>query len=227
MAPDTPQLRWLRRAPEGIFPDMRTPRLGVLSGTFNPPTRAHLALAGAALEQLGLQEVLFVLPEVPPHKRELEATLADRSAMLMAALKGKTQFSAAMCTHGLFVDIHRAIAPEFPAGTEVFFLAGRDAAERILLHWPYDDPARALAEMFGRFQLGVASRGGQFRIPPDSPAHGYGGRVHNIALAGDVEAVSATLAREKLGRGEPVDHILPRAVADYIRANGLYVSPAG
>ena len=221
----TPQLRWLRRAPEGIDAPARAPRLGVLSGTFNPPTRAHLALGAAALEQLGLHEVLFVLPEAPPHKAELEATLADRSAMVMAALKGKPQFSAAMCTHGLFVDIHRALAAEFPAATEVFFLAGRDAAERILLHWPYDNPAAALAEMLERFQLGVASRGGEFRIPDTAPASAYAHRVHGISLAEEVEALSATLARDRLRRGEPVDSILPRAVADYIRANRLYAPP--
>jgi nicotinate-nucleotide adenylyltransferase len=35
-------------------------------------------------------------------------------------------------------------------------------------------------------------------------------------------AVSSTLVRERLTRGEPVDGLLPRAVAEYARARGLY-----
>ena len=137
-AREEPKLRWLRRAPAGIVtsasaggrPEPSAPRLGVLSGTFNPPTRAHLALAEHASRELRLDEVLFVLPETPPHKKQLEASLEDRAEMLLRALAGSKEFSAAIATHGLFLDIHRALAPHYPPGTRVFFLVGEDAAER-------------------------------------------------------------------------------------------------
>ena len=166
-AREEPKLRWLRRAPAGIVtsasaggrPEPSAPRLGVLSGTFNPPTRAHLALAEHASRELRLDEVLFVLPETPPHKKQLEASLEDRAEMLLRALAGSKEFSAAIATHGLFLDIHRALAPHYPPGTRVFFLVGEDAAERILLDWPYEDPAQALEEMFRRFEFAVARRG--------------------------------------------------------------------
>ena len=44
----------------------RPRRLGILPGTFNPPTRAHVALAEAALGEV--DEALFVLPRSFPHK---------------------------------------------------------------------------------------------------------------------------------------------------------------
>src|SRR4051794_41070698 len=47
---------------------MPAPRLGVLGGTFNPPHIAHLICAHEACEQLGLDRVLFVPANVPPHK---------------------------------------------------------------------------------------------------------------------------------------------------------------
>ena len=47
-------------------------RLGILPGTFNPPTLAHIALARAALAQV--DEVLFVLPREFPHKPYQGAT---------------------------------------------------------------------------------------------------------------------------------------------------------
>jgi nicotinic acid mononucleotide adenylyltransferase len=41
-------------------------RLGILPGSFNPPTRAHLALAEASLAEL--DEVVLVLPLSFPHQ---------------------------------------------------------------------------------------------------------------------------------------------------------------
>ena len=57
----------------------RPNRLGILPGTFNPVTVAHLALAHAALRHV--DEVVFVLPRVFPHKnytRRYHSTSASR-----------------------------------------------------------------------------------------------------------------------------------------------------
>ncbi len=59
-------------------------RLGILPGSFNPPTQAHLALALAALAnpQAGLDEVVLVLPSAFPHKTFDGATFTQRAQML-------------------------------------------------------------------------------------------------------------------------------------------------
>ena len=44
-------------------------RVGVFGGTFDPPHNGHLALAQAALEQLNLARVLWVVTADPPHKQ--------------------------------------------------------------------------------------------------------------------------------------------------------------
>src|SRR3989442_2932776 len=115
--PEEPRLRWLRGAPAGISVKgadaPRPPRLGVLSGTFNPPTRAHLALAEAALAALELAEVLFVLPEVLPHKDQLEASLEAREEMLLLAIARNPKFSAEVTSHGQSLDLNLAITPHF------------------------------------------------------------------------------------------------------------------
>lgn len=194
-----------------------------MSGTFNPPTRAHVALAAAAAEQLGLDEVLFVLPEVPPHKGRLEASLEDRAAMLLLALGEEQAFSAAISSAGLFLDIHGALQPHYPAATRVVFLAGRDAAERILLHWPYADPQQALAEMFARFELAVAERGGGFILPADCPAEKHRRHIHVVKLPRESELVSATRARLLLEQGKAPGDCLAEAVAHYIAERRLYL----
>ena len=218
-----PALRWLRRAPGGIVAGERNePRLGVLSGTFNPPTRAHLVLAEQAVRQLSIEEVLFVLPEIPPHKEQLEATLEQRAEMLLLTIGRSEKFSAAISTHGLFLDIHRVVAPHYPPRTQTFFLTGRDAAERILLHWPYPDPAEALAEMFARFQFAVAARAGPFRIPLDSLVARYVARIHSVSMPAECETLSSTLARERMARGQPIEDVVPLEVASFVTAYGLY-----
>src|SRR5437879_13843505 len=107
-SPEEPRLRWLRRAPAGISVKgadaPRPPRLGILSGTFNPPTRAHLALAEAALAALELAEVLFVLPEVLPHKDQLEASLEAREEMLLLAI-ARNQIGRASCRESVDVMV--------------------------------------------------------------------------------------------------------------------------
>jgi nicotinate (nicotinamide) nucleotide adenylyltransferase len=213
-------LRWLRRAPAGIA--AAGGRLGVLSGTFNPPTRAHLALATQALEQAGLDEVLFVLPEIPPHKRDLEARLEDRAAMVARLAALDPRFSAAVTRGGLFLEIHSQVAPHYPPRTRLYFLVGRDAAQRILLDWPYPDPAGALAEMFARFDFLVADRAGEFRLPATSPLEPYHDRIHPLAMPPDWKQVSATEVRARLARSEPVEQLVSPEVLELIRQRRLY-----
>src|ERR1035437_7662060 len=78
-------------------------RLGVLPGTFNPVTVAHLALAEAALAVV--DEVVFVLPRQFPHKTYSDAAFDQRVELLDMALAGEPRFSAAASEGGLFVEI--------------------------------------------------------------------------------------------------------------------------
>lgn len=221
MAPAAPQLRWVRRAPQGIRVAEDRPRLGVLGGTFNPVTRAHLALAELALREFHLHEVLFVLPEQLPHRAPEEASLEQRLALLKAALDPFEQFSLAVCSHGLFLEMAEALAPHYLAGVKVYFLAGSDAAERIL-RWKYDELGKALAEMFARFELVVASRAGAFSIPDDPPLRAFRSRIHSLALPAGYQQISATAVRERVRQGNPIDDLVPAAVAEAICRTGLY-----
>ena len=59
-------------------------RTGILGGTFNPPHLGHLHAACLAKDALGLDKVLFIPTNIPPHKRlpEDTATAADRCEMV-------------------------------------------------------------------------------------------------------------------------------------------------
>ena len=55
--------------------------IGLLGGTFNPPHNGHVALARAAEEELGLDDLVVLVAERPGHKRvELDAPTRLRLA---------------------------------------------------------------------------------------------------------------------------------------------------
>src|SRR5216683_1105211 len=93
-------------------------RLAVLPGAFNPPTRAHLAMAEAALTEV--DEVLFALPRAFPHKEYAGAGFGARVELLRAALAGHPHFSLAAADRGLFIDIAREARADYGEGTGLF-----------------------------------------------------------------------------------------------------------
>jgi nicotinate-nucleotide adenylyltransferase len=183
-------------------------RLGVLAGTFNPPTRAHIALARAALA--AVDEVLFVLPRVLPHKGWEGARFEDRLRMLEAAIGAEPRFSIAASEKGLFIEIARECRAAYGRGVELYFICGRDAAERIV-NWDYGRPG-AILEQLREYQLLVAPRQGDYEPPPEMR-----GCIHPLAVAADYDAVSATEVRRRIGSGEPWEHLVPDAIISLAR----------
>lgn len=202
-------------------------RLGVLGGAYNPVTLAHLAVGEAARRHFGIDEVLFLLPQVPPHKTIFGASLAQRLDMMRLAAADVPHASAGISTHGLFVDMYEGLQAHYPHRPEVFFLTGRDAAERILA-WHYDDAETVLKRMFASFQFIVCSRHGPFRLPDDPLLAPYRDRIHSCPLPPQADTISATEVRQRCARGLPIDDLVPAPVADYITAHSLYATaPAG
>ena len=187
---------------------MRKPqKLGVLAGSFNPPTIAHEELASAA--GFYVDEVLCVVPSALPHKEYFGATLDQRLEMLAATyipLLGSIASSEA----GLFVDIARECKSCYGPDVGLFFVCGRDAAERVL-NWDYGRPG-AVEEMLKEFELLVAARQGEFEAPPHLRS-----RVHRIYMRSDHDAVSSTEVRERIARGQPWEHLVPREIVDRVR----------
>lgn len=177
-------------------------RLGILAGTFNPPTRAHLALGAAALRRV--DEVVFVLPRAFPHKPYEGANFDDRVRMLLAAVAREPRFSIASAEGGLFIEIARECRAAY-GPTDLTFLCGRDAAERIV-NWDYGEPGafRAMLEEFG---LLVASRQGSY-----APAAELATRIHTLEIGYD--ECSASAVREHLPGWE---HLVPTEILSIVR----------
>ena len=184
-------------------------RVGILPAAFNPVTLAHQEMARQGARQYALDEVLFLLPRVFPHKIYTGAGFEQRVEMLQAALAAEPQFSIGSTDQGLFIDIARACRPVYGSEGELFFLCGRDAAERIV-NWDYGEGPR-FADQLWEFQMLVAPRGGPYAVPLE-----YTGRIHLLDLAPEFEECSSTAAREGVSR------FVPPAVAEIIRRYRLY-----
>ena len=182
--------------------------LGILSGTFNPPTRAHLALAEAGLAVV--DQVLFVLPRALPHKSYEGVGFADRLRMLELATLGLLRSSVAITEGGLFAEIARECREAYGQRVALKFLCGRDAAERVV-SWDYGRPG-AFREMLEDFELLVASRKGAFRAPAE-----LRDRIHPLAVPPEYEEISATDVRTRIAGGRPWEHLVPESIVPLVR----------
>ena len=185
-----------------------TRNVGVLPGTFNPVTVAHLALADAALN--AVDEVVFVLPRSFPHKQFTGASFEQRVGMLKAALKARPAFSIGASDGGLFAEIAEEIRQFYPSGVLISLICGRDAAERVA-GWDYGRPG-AFAEMLQRFDLLVAARQGTYTAPTE-----FASAVRQLALPCELDDVSATQVRERIAHGEAWEHLVPVQIVDEVR----------
>ncbi len=195
-------------------------RLGIFGGTFDPPHLGHLALARAARDALALTQVLWAVAADPPHKRGLVRTpAATRVKLVQAAITGEPDMSLSR------VDLDRpgphysvdtvAILQAAHPGAELIFVIGGDSL-RDLPTW--HDPH----ELIRRCRLGVLRRpGAAFDL--DALEGAIPGLTERIVFI-DAPPVpeSSRAIRARVAAGEPLEGLVPAAVAALIAAEGLY-----
>ena len=164
------------------------------------------------LAEAGLRvvdQVLFVLPRVLPHKSYEGVGFTDRLRLLEAATRDLPRSSLAVTSLGLFDDIARECREAVGEAIELKFLCGRDAAERAV-NWDYGKPG-AFLEMLGGLELLVAPRSGGFQAPPEMRA-----RIHSLPVPSKYEEVSATQVRQRIARGHSWQHLVPKEIAGLV-----------
>jgi nicotinate (nicotinamide) nucleotide adenylyltransferase len=183
-------------------------RVGILAGSFNPPTVAHLELVRAA--QAHVDEVVFVLPREFPHKEYFGATLDQRLEMLSQVCQD-FPCSIAVSEGGLFIDIAKECRVHYGESSKLYFLCGADAADRIV-RWDYGGD-ETIEGMLDEFELLVAPRGEAYQ----PPAH-LKNRVHPLALQGKHDLVSSTEVRNRVKSAARWEHLVPGEIRETVRA---------
>jgi nicotinate-nucleotide adenylyltransferase len=192
-------------------------RIGLFGGSFDPVHLRHLELARTAREHLQLDELRW-LPTGHPYHRAEAAHVSDahRLAMLRLAIAGEARF---------VIDereLHRA-GPTYTIDTVVELQAEHPQAELLLLIGQ-DQYAKLHAwhrwqELLSRVTLVVAGRSGE--APHAAPeVAAYPHRLVVLPLPATPE--SASDVRERLGKGQGIEGLVPPAVASYIARHALY-----
>ena len=194
----------------------------VLGGTFDPVHLGHLMLADAVRERLAPAEIIF-MPAAQPWMKEgvSISPVGDRLEMVRLATCGREGLSVSTLEierggPTYTVDTLRELRSSLPEDRELYFILGWDN----LLELPrWREPG----EIIKLCTLVAVPRIG-YRVPGAAMLEkllpGLASRV--ILLAKPEIDISASVIRERVRRGESIRHLVPEAVAEYIRDRHLY-----
>ena len=222
--------------PEAVLVAGRLPpgcrRVGVLPGSFNPPTNAHWRLAEGALESAGLDAVLILLSVRTVDKEQVtRLRLEDRVIALRRLIGDRPNLGAVATNRGLYVDQAGALRQALlPPPTEIVFLVGFDKIVQIFDPKYYQDRDAALRRLLAEAHILVAPREGR----TDRDLADLLARPENRAfttavaplslLPGAIDPdLSATRVREAIAAGRPPAGI-PPAVAEFLHEVGAFES---
>jgi nicotinate-nucleotide adenylyltransferase len=189
-------------------------RLGVFGGTFDPPHIGHFVVAVNALHALSLDRVLFVVSNIPWQKAGTRriTPAEDRLAMVAAGLSDQVGLVASDLEMRLggessTVATLENLAAADPTG-QLFLIVGSDAAAG-LRTW------RRHEELPGLATLVVVDRDGDPGTSLDWPGP-------LVRLSVPRIDVSSSDLRRRAAAGEPLDYLVPPAVATLLAERLLY-----
>ena len=190
-------------------------RIGILGGAFDPPHRAHVAMAEAAIAQFDLDELIVVPTGNAWHKPRDLSSGEHRAAMARLAFSHLSQArldEMELQREGpsYTIDTLRALADQFP-DAQFFLVIGEDQA-KALATW------REIGEISQRAIICVAER--QMSEFSDSVAPSHD--IPTQALKLPHLPHSATQVRELVAQGHAIDALVPLTVALYIQSHHLY-----
>ena len=213
-----------------------TSRVGLLGGTFDPIHLGHLDLGEAAQQALGLDRVICLPANVPPHRPAPVASAFHRFAMTAIAIAGRDgwQASDVELLEPSFsftaTTLQRFHAQGYDP-SQLFFVIGADAFADIA-SWRHYPSLLDLAH------FAVVSRPGhpvfalRERLPalaarmvePDAVSATREGTMI-ILIDATTADVSSTSIRSRLAVNASIDEMVAPGVLQHIDQHGLYRSP--
>ncbi len=196
-------------------------RIGILGGTFDPIHIGHLILAEEAWFQLQLDRVYLAPAGDPPHKagRQL-APVRDRLCMAELATAESdhviiSRVDADRPGPHYTSDMVRLVQAEAGPNTEIYFLMGMDSL-RDLPTWHEAawlvEHARLVA--LSRHDVELDWEALEAALP--------GVRDRVIILDMPELEIASHVIQQRVRNGQPIRHMVPRAVEAYIQKHNLY-----
>ncbi len=183
----------------------------LFGGSFDPVHVAHLIVAEAAADALGVAVHFLPAREQPFKRAAHQATAEQRAEMLELAVAGNPRLGVERIELGLATPSYtvrtlRALSEARTGGNRFTLLLGADAARDLADWWEVEAlPALADVVVFARPGASVV------RHP----------LITGVIPVPSID-VSATKVRERVKEGRSIRYLVPDSVREYIEAHGLY-----
>jgi nicotinate-nucleotide adenylyltransferase len=192
-------------------------RVGIFGGSFDPVHNAHIALARLAVDELHLDELLWVPAGQPYQKTRSVTDAADRVAMVELAIAGEAKFALSRIEierkgPSYTIDTVRELRGLHP-GVKWYLVIGQDqyAGFQTWHGWQ---------ELLGLVTIAIANRPeATLQADPKVLA------VPHEAVDLPMMDISSTDIRGRIAQGAAIDDLVPAAVAGYIARHHLYQEP--
>ena len=207
--------------------------VGLLGGTFDPVHCGHLQLAGKAMEEFGLAQVLFLPTASPPHKMvENVVSFRHRVEMIRLAIKDDARFAlleieSILPAPNYTIDTLSRLLQKSESQKEFVFIIGIDAFLEIHL-WKNHN------QVLSTIHFIIAERAGyrndelsdylKLLKYKKNGNHWYndGTQKKIYYLHCDITNISSSEIRQKLTAGESLEEVVPPEVRRYIIEHNLY-----
>jgi nicotinate-nucleotide adenylyltransferase len=193
-------------------------RVGIFGGTFDPIHYGHLLLAEQAMDMASLDEIWFIPAAEPPHKQGKTVTQAeDRKKMVELAISEHPRFRLCLIElrrsgPSYTVDTIEELKNKYP-NIEFFLLVGADMVKD-LPRWYKIKKILQNVQVIGLGRPGID----QEHVPDYV-------RERLVWIPDAIETnVSSSEIRRRLMLGKTIRYLVPDAVYQYIKEQGLYGS---
>lgn len=208
--------------------------LALFGGTFDPIHYGHLKPVEKLAKETGLDRVVLLPNNVPPHRPQPEASAQQRLQMVQLAVQGNPLFSVdarelEVDTPSYTIVTLETLRKEYGAERPLAFIIGQDSL--LTLHkWHRWEDLLAVCHLLVMARPGYATRldtpelqnwydkhyvddAAKLKQKP----HGFIYQAHTPLLD-----ISATEIRQRRHESKRFEDLVPKAVERYIESNSLY-----
>lgn len=190
--------------------DSNRKQVGILGGNFNPVHNAHLVVADQVRQQLGLDQVLLMPEFNPPHVDHKE-TIDEKHRLRMLELaiqetEGLAIEEIELTRQGVSYtyDTMKLLIEQNP-DVDYYFIIGADMVD-YLPKWHRIDELIHMVQFVG----------------VQRPKYKAGTSYPVIWVDIPLLDISSSMIRDFIQSDRQPNHLLPKAVLDYIHKEGLY-----
>lgn len=189
-------------------------KIGIFGGSFNPIHTGHIALARQLLTLAGLDEVWLMVSPQNPLKQGRNDLLDDQLRYQMARLALHGEEGIVACSYELHLprpsytwNTLQRLSKDYPHHQFTLLIGGDN--------WASFDRWHRAADILSHYPVAVYPR-------PDSPISEQSLPKGVTLLRAELLDISSTAVRQAVARGEDIDHMVPKPVAEAIRNEHLY-----